>query len=197
MILVLCGKSATGKDSVAKALVSSFGYHNIVSTTSRPKREKEVDGVDYHFKSRSEFETLIIKGKMIEYRAYNTLVGGKPDIWYYGVADQNFSKEENYVCVLDPGGLRNLKKAKPDQQIVSICLETPEDIRELRARRRGSFDATEWERRKADDERVFWEAKSEGLFTEVIRNESETSIGEICEKIQQTIIGENPHKKTA
>ena len=72
-IIVLVGKSASGKDSVAKILESKLGYEVVLSTTSRPMRSNEVQGVQYNFVSDGDFKKLINEDKLVEYRYYDAM----------------------------------------------------------------------------------------------------------------------------
>ncbi len=151
-ILILVGKSASGKDSIQRELIK-LGYSPIVSTTSRPMLDGEKNGVDYNFISHAEFMDHIDAGDFLEYRAYNTLVNGKADTWYYGT--QKIVPTEKMVTVLDLDGA----KAYIDyygKDICSVCYVYTEDrIREERAASRGSFDETEWKRRSVADAKDF------------------------------------------
>lgn len=72
LLIVLSGPSGVGKGTVRKAIFdhpeTNFKYS--ISMTTRNKREGEVDGVDYFFKTREEFEALIRQDKFIEYAEY-------------------------------------------------------------------------------------------------------------------------------
>lgn len=72
LLIVLSGPSGVGKGTVRKAIFSQedtrFEYS--ISMTTRKPREGEVDGVDYFFKSREEFEVLIEQGKLLEYAEF-------------------------------------------------------------------------------------------------------------------------------
>lgn len=62
-MIVLVGKSCSGKDSVAKILCS-MGYSRVATCTTRPMRIGETDGVDYYFITQSEFMNMIEKGDL-------------------------------------------------------------------------------------------------------------------------------------
>jgi guanylate kinase len=72
LLIVLSGPSGVGKGTVRKSVFSnpftSFEYS--ISMTTRIPRAGEVDGLDYFFKSREEFEELIKQGKLLEYAEY-------------------------------------------------------------------------------------------------------------------------------
>ena len=61
MIVVLLGKTSSGKDTVCNQLIQK-GYKKLVTYTTRPMRPGEVQDETYHFISKEEFETLISKG---------------------------------------------------------------------------------------------------------------------------------------
>ena len=68
LLIVLSGPSGVGKGTVRKELFSQpdTNYEYSISMTTRKPREGEVDGVDYFFKEREGFETLIEEGKLLE-----------------------------------------------------------------------------------------------------------------------------------
>jgi len=72
LLIVLSGPSGVGKGTVRKELFSqpNTNYEYSISMTTRAPREGEVDGSDYFFKSREEFEQLIAEGRLLEYAEY-------------------------------------------------------------------------------------------------------------------------------
>lgn len=72
LLIVLSGPSGVGKGTVRKELFSqpNTNYEYSISMTTRAPREGEVDGSDYFFKSREEFERLIAEGRLLEYAEY-------------------------------------------------------------------------------------------------------------------------------
>lgn len=68
LLIVLSGPSGVGKDTVLQALKKrNLPLHFVVTATDRPPRPGEVDGVDYIFVSREEFERMIAADEMLEY----------------------------------------------------------------------------------------------------------------------------------
>ena len=55
MLLIICGKMCSGKDTIVKRLINK-GFKKVVTYTTRPKKRGEVDGVDYHYISKEDFE---------------------------------------------------------------------------------------------------------------------------------------------
>ncbi|WGT80186.1 hypothetical protein QE150_00675 (plasmid) [Acinetobacter baumannii] len=58
MFVLLSGTTCSGKTTIADALTEKYGFNRIVTTTSRPKREGEVEGLHYHFITQTEFDAL-------------------------------------------------------------------------------------------------------------------------------------------
>jgi guanylate kinase len=68
LMVIISGPSGVGKDSVVKLLIKRGpGLHFIVTMASRAPRPGEIDGVDYFFVSKEEFEKMIANNELIEY----------------------------------------------------------------------------------------------------------------------------------
>ena len=156
-IIVLVGKSASGKDSVAKILVQKLpGLNAVISTTSRPMREKETEGVDYFFIEKEEFIAKIKEGSFWEHSSYDTYKKGERDHWYYGL-DRNKVDLYNsdYIIPADLPRLEQLKK-KFGSRVIAVYIDVPDNDRRMRAVARDeNFDIIEWERRVSDENYVF------------------------------------------
>ena len=59
-VVALFGKAGSGKDTILREVVSKGDFHEIVSCTTRPRREGEQDGVNYHFLTNEEFTDLVL-----------------------------------------------------------------------------------------------------------------------------------------
>ena len=154
-IFILTGKSAAGKDTLRKYLIQ-HGYIPYLSYTTRPIREGESEGDEYHFCSVKDFK----KVEYIESRSYNTKVAGKPDTWYYGTPYiSGVNNNGKYVMIKDPKGAKEIKnyfEEKVKEAAVHIIeVKTPQEERRRRAEGRGSFDETEWLRRVDADDNDF------------------------------------------
>lgn len=155
-IIAITGKSASGKDSIARVLSYLCGYKIVVSTTTRPKRSNETNHVEYHFVSDEEFQKLINNNQLIEYRVYHTIENDKPAIWHYGITKDEIDLNKfSYICVVDLKGLSDLKKYFPGK-IISFFINVKDEDRKLRAIARDrNFELAEWDRRAEDDKRIF------------------------------------------
>ena len=120
LVIVISGPSGVGKDTVLKKLKSKKGsFHYVVTVTTRPRREDEKDGVDYHFLSQQGFQQMFNKGELLEWA---NVYGN-----YYGVpkkeVTQGLSQELDVVVKVDVQGAASLKKVMP--QAVFIFLAPP------------------------------------------------------------------------
>ena len=155
-VIVLTGMSCAGKDTIRRELEKDcYGYTNIVSHTSRPMRENEIEGVDYHFVSKEQFNDMIDNNEMIEYRNYETNWNGRSDTWFYGVKKFVPVNYHDYVIVIDLMGAESIIRHFGEDNCVLIYLTAPDAERKNRAIRRGSFDETEWNRRLIADYKDF------------------------------------------
>ena len=108
MIIVLVGKTASGKTTVVNELCKNHGYKRIITYTTRPMRENEIQDVDYHFISDEQFNKMVENNEFTEYKRYNTAHG----VWSYGsvVTYEQEISDDYYVIILTPQGLRDLSK---------------------------------------------------------------------------------------
>ena len=162
MIVVLVGKSATGKDTILNNLVHGHGFERYVPCTTRPIRPGETNGKEYHFLSEDEFTDKVESNGFIESRSYHTLVNGVPATWYYGtpVLSQEEIDKKNWAIILDVDGAKNFSKHYGEQNCIIVGLTCAPELRRIRALKRGGFDETEWRRRLEADDQDFAEFNS-------------------------------------
>ncbi|MHC5228524.1 guanylate kinase [Enterococcus sp. LJL99] len=129
LLIVLSGPSGVGKGTVRKAIFDSEGndFHYSISMTTRKMREGEVEGVDYYFRTREEFEAMIEAGEMLEYAEY---VGN-----YYGTplsyVNQTLDEGKDVFLEIEVQGARQVKDKVPDGVYIFL---TPPDLAELKSR---------------------------------------------------------------
>ena len=158
-VIILLGKSASGKDYVLNYLKEKYGFNPIVSHTTRPIRINEVEGKDYYFTKSKEFSKMLSQNKFIESRKYTTCFNDKKDIWYYGIAKEEFDNKTRKICVVDTTGQTEIIKYCGEDNVISIYIDAKDEVREKRAKLRGSFSQSEWDRRLKDDNKKFKNAK--------------------------------------
>ena len=132
-LVYLIGKSSSGKDTVYKELLkeNEFKFKKVVLYTTRPIREGEEDGVQYHFVTDEEYHKLIKDGKVIEDRAYHTYHG----LWRYFTVDDGKMDlaHHNYLII---GTLESFAKTADyygRRNVLPIYLELDDGIRLQRA----------------------------------------------------------------
>lgn len=131
-IFVLMGKSATGKDTIYKHLLEQkeLGLQPVVTYTTRPIREGEQEGREYHFVSTEQYQELKKEGKVIEWRDYNTVHG----VWsYFTVADEQFSEKEDCLVINTLEGYAQILKFFGQEQVVPLYIQVEDGLRLTRA----------------------------------------------------------------
>jgi len=118
-LIVLQGPSASGKSTIQ----SRLGIPRIVTWTSRPPREGETDGIDYHFKSRSEMERLYELGQMLEMTEYHGNLYGTP----LKLIEETVRDSEMRSMILDGAGARKVKAMFHDSVLLIGIKASMED----------------------------------------------------------------------
>jgi guanylate kinase len=125
------GEAGAGKDSMMQKAVkqlSQSGYssriHEIISCTSRPMRENEVDGINYYFYNPKVFETKIMDGEMLEFTQFNN--------WWYGTSYESLRSDRVInIGVFNPSSVRQLLEME-DCNIVVFWVRAADKTRLLR-----------------------------------------------------------------
>lgn len=190
--IILMGKSATGKDYALQKLIEMFRFKPIISHSTRKRRENEVDGKEYYFISNEEFEKLQKENEFVEEVSYNVLFENIPSIIHYGISRKEFQKKGIKICIVDFAGYMTLMNALGKNNMLSIYIHTDSKIRTERAKKRGSFDEYEWERRLKDDETKFCGERLENFVDYWVDNDNSDGVEQIIEILkQEEIIKEN------
>ena len=125
-MIIIIGRSGSGKTSVANELANNFGYEKLITDTTRPMRSGEKDKVDYNFKTQEEFDKLKYEGYYGESVTYNASFGtcsyGSKKEYYEGDKD-------NAIIILNPIGFYKIKNNKEldDKHFTSIYLKVPDE----------------------------------------------------------------------
>lgn len=140
--IILVGMGASGKDHARNILTNILGFEYGVSYTTRPARENEVEGKDYHFVSTEKFQEMIDNDEWFEYVPFNG--------WNYGTTKEQFYGSCS-LFIMTPSGLSHLSEKDRSESFV-IYFEAPEKVRRHRmSLRKGNADSIE-RRLKADTE---------------------------------------------
>ena len=129
LLIVLSGPSGVGKGTVRKAIFSEpdIQFEYSISVTSRKMRPGEVDGVDYFFKTRDEFETMIKNDELLEYTEY---VGN-----YYGTpvdyVKKTLNEGKDVFLEIEVEGAKQVRNKFPDGLFIFLI---PPSLSELENR---------------------------------------------------------------
>lgn len=182
LLIVLSGPSGVGKGTVRKEIFSqqntSFEYS--ISMTTRAPRTGEVDGIDYFFKSREEFEDLIEQGKLLEYAEF---VGN-----YYGTpvdyVRETTLKGKDVFLEIEVEGAKQVREKFPDGLFIFL---SPPSLSELKNRivTRGT-ESEEIINNRMNVARE--EIEMMHLYDYVVENDT---VENACEKIKAIIVAEH------
>ena len=122
VLLCIMGRTASGKDTLARKLCERSGLHQIISYTTRERRVNE--GNTHIFISDNEYSQIEADGKIAAF----TQIG---PFKYCCTIEQLY---ENDIYVIDPIGVKHLRELNlPNLRLVTIYINVPDDIRKERA----------------------------------------------------------------
>lgn len=182
MITIIVGKSCSGKDTTMSELVNNFNFNPIISTTTRPKRDSETDGVEYNFTDTETFLNSLKYGTIFEYRKYETNVDGIDTVWYYGSSVVDNVETTDYVTIMDIDGCREYIDQYGSNNCFIVYLLCSDDVRKQRSIERGSYDKKEWNRRAKHDDKYLDVSNAFDIMTSCIKTET-LSTQDICARI--------------
>ena len=134
------GKSSSGKDTIYTRLMSQkdFNLKKIIPYNTRPIREGEVDGENYHFCTEDQLKKLEAAGKIIELRAYDTVYG----VWrYFTVDDGQIDLNKNsYMLIGTLDTYTGIREYFGKDAVVPIYIEVEDGERLQRALNREKLE---------------------------------------------------------
>ncbi|MGG3832166.1 MULTISPECIES: guanylate kinase [Geobacillus] len=182
LLIVMSGPSGVGKGTVRKALFSQpdINLHYSVSVTTRPPREGEVEGVDYFFRTREQFEQMIRENKLLEWAEY---VGN-----YYGTpidyVEKTLAEGKDVFLEIEVQGAMKVRRAFPEALFIFLA---PPSLTELEKRIMGrgteSKELIENRLRAAKEELEMMDE-----YDYVVENDE---VELACERIKAIVIAEH------
>lgn len=130
-IFYLMGKSASGKDTLYQCLKEELHLPTVVLYTTRPIREGEQDGREYHFVKEEQFRQFVASGKVIESRTYQTVHGP----WTYFTVDdgQVQLEKDSYLVIGTLESFVQMQKYYGQSAVVPLYIHVDDGVRLARA----------------------------------------------------------------
>ncbi len=133
VLVVISGPSGVGKDATIRRMKErDLPFYFVVTATTRPMRPGEQEGVDYHFVSQDQFETMIRSGELLEH----ALVYGE----YKGIPKAHvraaLESGKDVILRIDVQGAATIRRLIPNAVTIFLTAESEEElIRRLRSRK--------------------------------------------------------------
>lgn len=123
-IIAIMGEAGTGKDTLMqRVLAADPALHEIISCTTRPKREGEYEGVNYFYYTPEQFGQKVLNDEMLECTSFNG--------WFYGTSYESVRSDCINIGVFNPAGVDSIL-ARPDVDAMVFYVRTGDKTRLLR-----------------------------------------------------------------
>lgn len=166
-IIALIGEAGSGKDSIMQNILKKkpLAFNEIISCTTRPMREGEVEGVNYFYLTPEEFAGKVLNGEMLEATSFND--------WFYGTSYDSLRSDCPNIGVFNPDGIRAMSGIPGLDVTVYkvVCSDKTRLLRQLNREEHPNVD--EIVRRYKTDKEDFFDL--EFSYTE-IENEDEEDL---------------------
>lgn len=171
-VIALIGKAGAGKDTILKYIkynnIASKYINIIISCTTRPKRDYEVDGKDYYFLTHEEFSKKLIEDEILEAAFFNE--------WCYGTPIEALREDKVNIGVFNPAGIEALKTHKNMIDLEVFYIDAIDKVRLIRQlEREQKPDIEEIYRRYKADFEDFYDLDFD--YTLLINNKEEDIMG--------------------
>lgn len=179
-LIVVSAPSGAGKTTIVKALLAKYPSMLFsVSATTRPKRDSEVDGQDYFFLKRDDFDRRIAAGELVEWeQIYENLYGTlKSEV------DKALSSGKTMLFDIDVKGGLSIKRMYPADSVIIFIKPPSIEILRNRLLNRKTEDEATFKRRM---DRVAMELGMASQFDyQVVNDNLDKAIAEV----DQVVIG--------
>ena len=126
-IIALIGEAGSGKDRLMKEVLAAAPeqFNEIISCTTRPKRQGEVEGINYYYLTPEQFAYKVLNYEMLEATAFND--------WCYGTSYDALRSGVPNIGVFNPDGIRALLEHNDIELTVFrvICSDKTRLLRQL------------------------------------------------------------------
>lgn len=141
LVVVVSGPSGVGKDTLLERMADRFKslrFHFVVTATTRPARPGEIEGVNHHFLTRTDFESMIERGELLEWAEVYGNLYGVPRRQVRSALEEGL----HVLCRVDVQGAARLRKMIPEAVFVFVLPPSLEALgRRLRYRAHDSDES--------------------------------------------------------
>jgi guanylate kinase len=179
LLIVISGPSGVGKDTLIKRLLElDRNLRYSVSCTTRPPRPNEVDGVDYTFASREQFQELIDKGAFLEYATYNgNLYGTLADRVERARGDGH-----DIVLKIEVQGAEQVRQRVPDAILIFVVPPSVDELVRRQVQRNTETTQDMTARRQIATQEMEYSKRYDHV---VVNDELERAVAQILAIIQK------------
>ena len=136
LLIVVSAPSGCGKGTLLAEVLKNDNFYYSVSATTRAPREGEVNGVNYHFTSKEDFEKLIASGGVLEYAQYCGNYYGTPR----KAVEDKLDEGKDVILEIEVQGAMKIKQSCLEAVFVFILPPSVETLKE-RLEKRGTETA--------------------------------------------------------
>lgn len=180
-IIAIMGKAGAGKDTLLQHICKiNPEWNEIVSCTTRPPREGEVDTVNYFFLTQDEFLDRMYDGRMLEVTNFRG--------WSYGTSIDGLKENTINVGVFNPAGIDKITSLKDIVDPYVILVTCDDKTRLLRQLNREEHpDVQEIIRRFGTDEEDFQDVIKD-FSPRIVENQKDTNMDILAQQIVQDLV---------
>ncbi len=186
LLLIISGPSGVGKTTITRGVERSIADSVFsVSVTTRARTDADVEGVDYHFATEAEFDSLLERDELLEWASVFGKRYGTPREWVL----EQLRRGRLVIVEIDVEGAKQVKTKLPEAFAVFV-LPPSEDVllQRLRSRKRESEEAIQ--RRFAEAKREIATARESGVYDLfVVNDDLERAIGTAVEAVRSRRMG--------
>lgn len=143
MLICLIGMGCSGKDTLLKKVLKDYGESlnlvPVVPYTTRPKRDGEIEGVEYHFVTYEQMVKMNKQGRILEARGYKVANG---EVYYYFTEKFDINDGNTYITISTIDGVKSFYRRFGATQVHTIYLYVSDETRFVRAYNRESEQET-------------------------------------------------------
>lgn len=181
LLVIISGPSGVGKTTITRGVERSIGGSVFsVSMTTRPKTDADVEGVDYRFVTRDEFDELEARGEFLETAEVFGNKYGTPRSW----VNEQLARGRLVILEIDVEGAKQVKEKMPEAFGIFLLPPSEDELLDrLRSRKREPEEVIQ--RRFAEAQREMGEARRCGAYDRFIVNaELDLAIAEALDAVR-------------